>query len=123
MKWLVGSLEPTKYSCADAPPLAVTVPDEADDHGALVSLVYEFAVDSTVMPRNFSPQSAVYRIGASWAAFRMFAARMLANDPVAPPNSAFVDALAARLTSSDDQQIADASLKRLALVAVVQPGT
>ena len=53
----------------------------------------------------------------------MFAARMLASDLVAPPNPALVDALAARLTSSDDQQIAGASLKQLALVAVVQPGT
>ena len=65
----------------------------------------------------------MHRIDASWAAFRMFAARMLASDLVAPPNPALVDALAARLTSSDDQQIAGASLKRLALAAVVQPGT
>ena len=93
----------------------MTVPDEADDHEILMSLIYEFAVDSAVMPSNFSPQSAVHRIDASWAAFRMFAARMLASDPTAPPNLALVDALAARLTASDDQTIADASLKRLAL--------
>ena len=103
-------------------PLAVTVPDEADDHETLMSLIYEFAVDSAVMPSNFSPQSAVHRIDASWAAFRMFAARMLATDPTAPPNLALVDALSARLTLSDDQAIADASLKRLALQAAVQPG-
>ena len=103
-------------------PLAVTVPDEADDHETLMSLIYEFAVDSAVMPSNFSPQSAVHRIDASWAAFRMFAARMLASGPVVPPNLALVDALAARLTSSDEQTIAEASLKRLALQAVVQPG-
>ena len=99
-------------------PLAVTVPDQADDHETLMTFIYEFAVDSAVMPSNFSPQSAVHRIDASWAAFRMFAARMLASDPVAPPNLALVHALATRLTSSDDQTIADASLKRLALQAV-----
>ena len=96
-------------------PLAVTVPDWADDHETLMSLIYKFAVDSAVMPSNLSPQSAVHRTGASWAAFRMSAARMLASDPVAPPNLALMDALAARLTSSGDQTIADASLKRLAL--------
>ena len=37
-------------------PLAVTIPIEADDQEVLASLVYEFAVDSTVMPSNFSPQ-------------------------------------------------------------------
>ena len=104
-------------------PLAVKAADAADDHETLMSLVYEFAVDSAVMPSNFSPQSAVHRIDASWAAFRMFAARMLASDPTAPPNLALVDALAARLTTSDDQTIADASLKQLALQMVVQPGT
>lgn len=103
-------------------PLAVTVADAADDHETLMSLIYEFAVDSAVMPSNFSPQSAAHRIDASWAAFRMFAARMLASDPTAPPNLAPVDAFAARLTASDDQTIADTSLKRLALQAVVQPG-
>ena len=51
----------------------------------------------------------------------MFAARMLASDPTAPPNLALVDALAARLTSSDSHEIADASLKRLALEAAVSP--
>ena len=100
----------------------MTVPDGADDHETLMSLIYEFAVDSAVMPSNFSPQSAVHRIDASWAAFRMFAARMLATDPTAPPNLALVDALSARLTLNDDQEIADASLKRLALQAAVQPG-
>ena len=103
-------------------PLAVTVPEEADDHETLMSLIYEFAVDSAVMPSNFSPQSAVHRIDASWAAFRMFAARMLATDPTAPPNLALVDALSARLTLNDDQATADASLKRLALQAAVRPG-
>ena len=86
----------------------------------LASLIYEFAVDSAVMPSNFSPQSAVHRIDESWAAFRMFAARMLASDPTAPPNLALVDALTARPTSSDDQEIADTSLRRLALEAVVR---
>ena len=52
----------------------------------------------------------------------MFAARMLASNPTAPPNLALVDALAARLTSSDNQEIAGASLKQLALEAVVRPG-
>ena len=93
-------------------PLTVAVPDEADDHEILMSLVYEFAVDSAVMPSNFSPQSAVHRIDASWEAFRMFAARMLASDPTAPPNLALVDALAARLTSSDNQEIAGAHWRR-----------
>ena len=87
-----------------------------------MSPIYEFAVDSAVMPSNFSPQSAVHRIGASWEAFRMFTARMPASEPTAPPNLALVDTLAARLTSSDNQEIADASLKRLALKVVVRPG-
>ena len=101
----------------------MAAPSEAGDQEVLVSLVYESAVDLTVMLSNFSPQSAVHRIEAPWAAFCMFAARMLASDPTAPPKLAFVDALAAHLSSSDDQEAADTSLRRLALEAVMQPGT
>ena len=53
----------------------------------------------------------------------MFVARILASDPTAPPNLDLVDALAARLASSDNHETAGTSLKRLALEAVVRPST